>query len=67
MNYLNQAASQILEQVSNYRVELGHTFHQLIEVFSFMFVKQFEIFNHVLTTTEQEYSTRYTHLRQQES
>ena len=45
INFVNQASAQIMEQVTLYRVELGTTLQQIIEIFSVLFVKQFDVFN----------------------
>ena len=45
INFVNQAGIEIFDQVSCYRVELGQTLQQLLECFSVIFLKQYEVFN----------------------
>ena len=41
---MNKAGLEIFDQVSCYRVELGQTLQQLMECYSVIFLKQFEVF-----------------------
>lgn len=66
INFLNSAGIDIFEQVYNYRTELGKTLQQLLECFSVIFLKQYEVFNQTENEKDSAATQKQLLIEQQE-
>ena len=63
LNTLNKAALGIFEQVSLYRAEMGQSLQQLVECYSVLFLKQYDVFNHTENDKEQLYNSKMAEIQ----